>query len=251
MMNLAVSSLCCLTKIATMHFNLLKLCTQYGRSLFFWTQWICCFTCSKWGRYGKGRSTHCTTSHNVVRQSYSVWISLKLNEEVHNVFMLPNCERVMVTICFIFAKYMYECHWVKVEITEAKKRYMSATKYCKTLNVSVPFISRILRAKQNCDIKGREYQLQAKIGRNYYSISNCMVLIRRNKRAKIILHAKSPTFRAAKLKGFTVHIFVGGSPMITRWACCVNWLLWIWVSGFLVTWCNNSTVTSERCTLFF
>jgi len=31
--------------------------------------------------------------------------------------------------------------------------------YCKTLNVCVPFISR---AKQNCEIEGREYQLQAK-----------------------------------------------------------------------------------------
>ena len=38
--------------------------------------------------------------------------------------------------------------------------------YCKTLNVSVPFISRISRAKQNREIKGREYQLQAKIGWN-------------------------------------------------------------------------------------
>ena len=65
----------------------------------------------------------------------------------------------------------------------------------------MPFISR---AKLNREIKGREYQLQAKIGRNYDSISNCTVLIRQNKRAKIILHAKSPTFRAAKLKGFTV-----------------------------------------------
>ena len=66
--------------------------------------------------------------------------------------------------------------------------------YRKTLDVSVPFISR---AKQNREIKGCEYQLQA-------SISNCMVLIRQNKGAKIILHAKSPNFRAAKLKGFTV-----------------------------------------------
>ena len=31
-----------------------------------------------------------------------------------------------------------------------------------------------------------------------------MVLIRQNRGAKIILHAKLPTFRAAKLKGFTV-----------------------------------------------
>ena len=68
----------------------------------------------------------------------------------------------------------------------------------------MPFISRILRAKQNHEIKGREYQLQAKIEQNYYSISNCMVFIHQNKGAKIILHAKPPTFRAAKLKGFTV-----------------------------------------------
>ena len=52
--------------------------------------------------------------------------------------------------------------------------------YCKTFNVSVPFISRILRAKQNREFKGQEYQLQVKIGRNYYSISNCMVLIHQN-----------------------------------------------------------------------
>ena len=56
-----------------------------------------------------------------------------------------------------------------------------STSYCKTLNLSVPFILRISRAKQNREIKGREYQLQAKIGRNYYIISNCMVLIGQNK----------------------------------------------------------------------
>ena len=61
------------------------------------------------------------------------------------------------------------------------------------------------QTKQNREIKGCEYQLQAKkIGRNYYSISNYMVLIRQNKWGKIILHAKSPAFRAAKLKGFAV-----------------------------------------------
>ena len=38
----------------------------------------------------------------------------------------------------------------------------------------MPFISR---AKQNREIKGREYQLQA-------SILNCMVLIRQNKRGQ-------------------------------------------------------------------
>jgi len=54
-------------------------------------------------------------------------------------------------------------------------------RYCKTLNVSAPFISR---AKQNREIKGYKYQLQAKIGRNYYSITNCMVLIRQNIRGQ-------------------------------------------------------------------
>ena len=78
--------------------------------------------------------------------------------------------------------------------------------YRKTLNVSVPFISQISRAKQNREIKGRDNQLRAKIRQNYYSISNCMVLIRQNTGAKIILHAKSPTFWAAKLKGFTVDL---------------------------------------------
>ena len=78
--------------------------------------------------------------------------------------------------------------------------------YCKALNVGVPFISR---AKQNREIKGCEYQLRAKIRQNYYSISNCMVLIHQNKGARIILHGKSPTFWAAKLKGFTVTYFTG------------------------------------------
>ena len=37
-----------------------------------------------------------------------------------------------------------------------------------------------MQAKQNRKIKGREYQLQDKIGQNYYSISNCIVLIRQD-----------------------------------------------------------------------
>ena len=58
----------------------------------------------------------------------------------------------------------------------------TSSSYCKTLNVCVPFISR---AKQNREIRGRDYQLQAKkIGQNYYSILNYMVLIRQNKRGQ-------------------------------------------------------------------
>jgi len=68
----------------------------------------------------------------------------------------------------------------------------------------MPFISRISQAKQNRKTKGHEYQPRAKIRQNYYSISNSIVLIRQNEGAKITLHAKSPTFLAAKLKGFTV-----------------------------------------------
>ena len=56
--------------------------------------------------------------------------------------------------------------------------------YCKTLNVSVPSISRTSRAKQNREIKGCEYQLRAKIGQNYYSITNYTLLIRQNKRGQ-------------------------------------------------------------------
>jgi len=42
------------------------------------------------------------------------------------------------------------------------------------------------------------------------------------KGAKIVLHAKSPTYRAAKLKGFTVvsHCFVGQSFYWTAISWC-------------------------------
>ena len=78
--------------------------------------------------------------------------------------------------------------------------------YCKTLNDCVYLISWISRAKQNRKIMGANIKCRPKIGRNYYSISNYMVLIRQSKGVKIILHAKSPTFRSAKLKHFTVHM---------------------------------------------
>ena len=46
-----------------------------------------------------------------------------------------------------------------------------------------------------------------------------MVLIHQNKRAKIILHAKSPTFWAAKLKGFTVNPFNLAAQKVGDLAC--------------------------------
>ena len=62
----------------------------------------------------------------------------------------------------------------------------------KTLNVSVPFISR---SKQNRKIKGHEYQLQA-------SILNCMVLIRRNKRGHNNFAFSVANFWGSQIKGF-------------------------------------------------
>ena len=62
----------------------------------------------------------------------------------------------------------------------------------------MPFISQILRAKQ-----GREYQLQAKIGQNYYGISNCMVSSRQNKRGQNNIFAcEVANFLSSQIKGF-------------------------------------------------
>ena len=80
--------------------------------------------------------------------------------------------------------------------------YVKQIIHCKTLNVCVPFISRISRTKQNREIKGREYQLQAKNRTKLLQYFELYGFIRQDKGAKIILHAKSPTFRAAKLQGF-------------------------------------------------
>ena len=63
---------------------------------------------------------------------------------------------------------------------------------CKTLNVSVPFISR---SKQTREIKGREYQLQA-------SILNCMVLIRQNRRGQNNFACSVANFWGNQIKGF-------------------------------------------------
>ena len=70
--------------------------------------------------------------------------------------------------------------------------------------LACPLFCEFREPNKTAKLKQREYPLEAKIGQNYYIISNCMFLIRQNKRAKIILHAKSRTFMAAKLKGFTV-----------------------------------------------
>ena len=47
----------------------------------------------------------------------------------------------------------------------------------KTLMLACPLFRKFREAKKNREIEGREYQLQA-------SISNCIVLIRQNKRGQ-------------------------------------------------------------------
>ena len=66
----------------------------------------------------------------------------------------------------------------------------------------MPFISRISQAKQNREIEGCKYQLQAKIAQNYYSISNCMALNRQNEGAKIIFGCEVVNFYSSQIKGF-------------------------------------------------
>ena len=70
-----------------------------------------------------------------------------------------------------------------------------------------PLFRELREPNKTAKLRARISTAGQKIGQNYYSISNYMVSIRQNKGAKIILHAKSPTFRAAKLKGFTVNNF--------------------------------------------
>ena len=80
----------------------------------------------------------------------------------------------------------------------------------KPLMLACPSFCEFREPNKTAKLKGANINYRPKIGLNYYSISNYMVLIHQNKGAKIILHAKSPTFRAAKLKGFTV-IYAGPS----------------------------------------
>ena len=67
-----------------------------------------------------------------------------------------------------------------------------------------PLFREFCEPNKTAKLKGANINYRPEIGQNYYNISNYMVLIRQNKGAKIILHVKSLTFRAAKLKGFTV-----------------------------------------------
>ena len=65
-----------------------------------------------------------------------------------------------------------------------------------------PLFHEFHEPNKTAKLKGANINCRPKIGQNYYSISNYMVLFAKIKGAKIILHAKSPTFRAAKLQGF-------------------------------------------------
>ena len=116
-------------------------------------------------------------------------------------------DSLVVSVSAVWTSYIT----LRVTVTDLTVKLMPAEfrqatqlhSYCKILNVRVPLILQVSQAKQNCEFNGCEYQLQAKIGQNYYSI----LLYGLNSpkwKGQIIVHAKSPTFWAAKLKGFTV-----------------------------------------------
>jgi len=50
------------------------------------------------------------------------------------------------------------CWHVKFYLFSNVPSVRSEVNYCKALNVGVPFISRISQAKQNREIKGRQYR---------------------------------------------------------------------------------------------
>ena len=75
----------------------------------------------------------------------------------------------------------------------------------KPLMFACPLFHEFREPNKTAKLNGANINCRPKIGRDYYSISNYMVLIRQNRRGQNNLHAKSPTFRAARLKGFTVH----------------------------------------------
>jgi len=68
----------------------------------------------------------------------------------------------------------------------------------------VPFILQISGAKQSLKIKRCEYGYHTNFNWHYSSVGLVWFEFVKIKGAKIILHVKSPTFEAAKLKGFTV-----------------------------------------------
>jgi len=70
----------------------------------------------------------------------------------------------------------------------------------KPLMLACPLCHEFREPNITAKLKGANINCRTKMEENYYSILNCMVLIRQNKGSKIILHAKSPTFRAAKLR---------------------------------------------------
>ena len=80
--------------------------------------------------------------------------------------------------------------------------------------LACPLFREFCEPNKTAKLNGTTINCRPNTGRNYYSISNCMVLIHQNKGAKTILHAKLPTFMAAKLKGFTVNSKQRGSTEV-------------------------------------
>ena len=124
---------------------------------------------------GESNCTNCVFSVLILQRITVHSISNNLKYTIRTLLWYSNIPHTVQAI---------DCKWLVSSAMNQTVQTVFFGVYCKTLNVSVPFISRISRAKQNRKTKGSKYQLQAKIGRNYYSISNCMVLIRQNKRGQ-------------------------------------------------------------------
>ena len=106
---------------------------------------------------------------------------ITLVPDVLNTVSVPSCSDFTVKSCVMRMHRNKTVCCAKVVITLSRLMLLQVSVYCKTLNVCVPFISRISHAKQN---RVRISTAGQKIGRNYYSISNYMVLILQNKRGQ-------------------------------------------------------------------
>ena len=112
--------------------------------------------------------------------------------------------------------------------------------------LACPLFREFREPNKTAKLKGTNINCRPKIGRNYYSISNCMVFIRQNIGAKKILHAKWPTFRAAILKGFTVFSSLSESPSCNRRYIAGGIFPHISFHSFICT-VTRATYTAKMC----
>jgi len=100
----------------------------------------------------------CQSIYNIPTQAYSSLFSpsvLVIFGFMFRIFASLSSHSVFM-ICHFSILFV---HHVDIKF---QMSYQQLLAYCKTCNICMPFISQISRAKQNREIKGHEYQLQAK-----------------------------------------------------------------------------------------